>query len=548
MRALIRVTAWERVSLWRRMPQNKFSRWKHNPFAFFYWKLSVWTFFFALCIAPTIVSYAPYTFKWDDSDYLCRSIALSRAFWSANRHELRTAVGTIRPPVMTLMGLPWGPLASWDAAGKCFITLAAFTAFFAACCFFFLLRIGLKPIYLVIASACVFAALGPYPAGAEAHFHATSFMADNLFAWNAFAALLLIPYEATISPSSTRGSLARGFLWAVIFSVGAITKVSFFYFIVLAIPVLFVVRMRHSGLRSALLSLSLLIVCSLPATIYWLRYGRTAFKYGHAASFGPTALHYYSPLSQFVTDIFRQSPGLLLSGLFVIAGVLYLMFHRRDLPLGTNILPIPIMIGYCTITLVSSNREIRFSFPAIIALPFLMGILISGKTALFPRRSAMMASILVFCCIVAASIPMLHRANKQSIAKSEAVLAQAAESNAKRVLLATDSTTLNEPLMRLAITVSPSLPPVETDALSWQAALGRPIEEDFSMILESDLVVFQNAEALDSPATNQRVSEYEQYTREHFSNVPIKVVDGICIYSAGHNKQYSTHFLRMVPD
>ena len=47
-----------------------------------------------------------------------------------------------------------------------------------------------------------------------------------------------------------------------------------------------------------------------------------------------------------------------------------------------------------------------------------------------------------------------------------------------------------------------------TDALAWNAASSSPIEEDFRHIRESDLVVFQNNEALDSPPTNLRTSEY----------------------------------------
>ena len=86
-----------------------------------------------LCIAHAIVSYQSYTFRWDDSDYLWRSTAVSKAFWSGDRHGPTTAMPSIRPPVMTLLGVPWGPLATWNAAGMCFIALTALTAFFAAC-------------------------------------------------------------------------------------------------------------------------------------------------------------------------------------------------------------------------------------------------------------------------------------------------------------------------------------------------------------------------------------------------------------------------------
>ena len=93
------------------------------------------------------------------------------------------AMVSIRPPAMTLLGLPWGPLASWDAAGKCFITLAAMISLLAALCLYLLLRIGVKPFFLVVASVCVVASIGPYPPGATAHAVATAFMADSLFAW-----------------------------------------------------------------------------------------------------------------------------------------------------------------------------------------------------------------------------------------------------------------------------------------------------------------------------------------------------------------------------
>ncbi len=87
------------------------------------WKPLVSTFVFALCISSALVSYDPYSFRWDDSDYLWRSIALSKAFWSGNAHAVRAAMVSVRPPVMTFLGLPWGPLASWDAAVP-FLSLA----------------------------------------------------------------------------------------------------------------------------------------------------------------------------------------------------------------------------------------------------------------------------------------------------------------------------------------------------------------------------------------------------------------------------------------
>ena len=56
------------------------------------WKLALAIIGFALFIGPTLISYQPYSFTWDDSDYLGRSIAVSRAFWTGNKHGLVTSM------------------------------------------------------------------------------------------------------------------------------------------------------------------------------------------------------------------------------------------------------------------------------------------------------------------------------------------------------------------------------------------------------------------------------------------------------------------------
>jgi hypothetical protein len=376
-------------------------------------------FVLAICIAPTLVSYESYSFRWDDSEYLWTSVVASEAFWSGNSHGLRLAMCSIRPPIMTLLGLPWGPLSSWDAAGKCFLTLNVFTAALVAVCVFLLLRVGVKPLYFMIASMCVFAALGPFPRGTHAHFVATALLADSVFAWSAFAAMLLIPYETTAPASSTKDALLRGILWGAIFSVGAITKTSFLYFIVFVIPILLIVRARHNGRRSAFVSFTSLTVCSLPVGIYWLGYGLPALKNGWAASFGHDAPLYYVPFLQFVGETVQQSPGLWLSGVFAIVCIVYWIVKRRDFTWDINLIPILITVGYSTITLSSSNRDLRYSFWGIIATPFLIGMLMSRRTRVLSRGNSVMAAMLVFGYLVAVGVPMLHRADQQSIAGLE---------------------------------------------------------------------------------------------------------------------------------
>jgi len=438
------------------------------------WKLSLAIIGFVLFIGPTLISYQAYSFTWDDSDYLGRSIAVSRAFWSGNKHGLATAMPGPHPPVMTLLGVFWGPFTSWDAAGKCFITLTAFNAFFIACCVFMLLRVGLRPLYLAIAAICVFAALGPYPAGAFVHSDSTGFMADSLFGWIAFAATLLIPYEIRTTKYSTKDDILRGLLWAVIFSAGAITKVTFFYFLGLIGPILLIIRMRRSGLRSASISLASLFVFSLPASVYWLLYGFPAFKYGWISAFGHEAALFYTPMTTFLSMTFHQSPGMLLAMILIPAAVIYALFNSRKVDWGVSILPLLVVAGYCGIALMSKNREGRFLITGFIGIPFLVAMLLSGRKYALSQRAALASAAFAFVCLVAAGLPMLHRPDRQSIHRAEEVVTQAIDSNAKRVLFATDSSSLNSNLMNVAVGISPR-PSIESDSLAWDAIFGKSI-------------------------------------------------------------------------
>ena len=126
---------------------------------------------------------------------------------------------------------------------------------------------------------------------------------------------------------------------------------------------------------------------------------------------------------------------------------------------------------------------------------------------------------------------MRHRADRQqSLGRSEAILAQAAGCNAKRIVLATDSPTLNGNLMNLAIEVSASGASAEVDTLADHDMAIMPIEEDFRAMSKSDEVVFQDKDSLSPPFTNRRVSEYEQYVRQS-GYIPIKVGDDVTVYT-----------------
>jgi len=127
-------------------------------------------------------------------------------------------------------------------------------------------------------------------------------------------------------------------------------------------------------------------------------------------------------------------------------------------------------------------------------------------------------------------VPTWHRTDRQNLSRCEAVLAQALKCHSRRVVLATDSPTLNKNLMDLANEFWATESPVEVDTLAYQAMSGVPIEADFHAIDEFDQVVFQDRAELSPPFTNQRVSEYERYIQQG-RYVPVKVADDLTVYS-----------------
>jgi hypothetical protein len=483
---------------------------------------------FALCAAPSFVSYRPYYFSWDDADYLARSVMVSRALWSGNLHGLGSIMMSVHPPAMMLLGIPWGRITSWEGASNCFITLAALQSLLAASCFYMLLRLGVRPLFLLGASVCVCASLGPFPAGSPEHWESTAFMADGLLAWTSLAAMLLIPFEAELRCSSTRSAVERGISWGLILSLGTLTKLNFLFFVGLIVPALFLTKLHYDGLRSVLSAMIAFACTAAPSAFLLLRYGKVAFSNAKAASFGSMSHFYYIPLPKFLLSLSLKSPGLIFSLAMTIAALLYFILRSDLMRSRLDLFPLMIMGGFTLIVLSSSSKDVRYLFPPIVAIPFLVGILISGKRNRTHRGTAAGAAALAFLILLAASVPSRYRADRESIRRCDLVLTLAAQYNVKRIVLATDSPTWNGNLMLLDGAISgASLPTI--GYIVWNAARDIPIEEDYRTILGSDMVVFQDNVCLSPAFTNQRVSEYEQYARQ-VGRGPIRAGNDLSVY------------------
>jgi hypothetical protein len=493
---------------------------------------------FVILVAPTIVSYHPYAFRWDDADYLWQAISVSSAFWAGNSHglarirEVCSAMYGVHPPAMTLLSLPWGAVRTWDAAGDCFVTLACWISLLASVCLYLLARIGVKPLLLILASVCVGAALGPWPASAPAHIRATAFMADGLVGWTSLAALLLIPYELRTVRTTVRHAACHGLLWGLILSLGVMTKISFLYFAGLILPVLVLVRYRRNGWRDSGAAFAGFLIGSGPSALYMAKYGRTSFLYGGASSFGTLSNFYQKPFSTFVRECLRDSPGLWLFAAGVCSALAFIVLKRRSQVFRPDVIAVLIAIGFGLIIMASPNRELRFSFPVILSLPFLLAILLSTKSEPVPRQAATSTAGLAFLVLCVFAWPSRHRADRgDSLARVDAVLARGSYCGDKAILLATDSPTLNGLLFRVALQLTPGPAATSVRDLTGSSLRGAPFAEDFRAIESSDLVVFQDDRAISPPFTNARVPSYRKYIAEQTAFSSLRVGGDVAAFS-----------------
>jgi len=315
----------------------------------------------------------------------------------------------------------------------------------------------------------------------------------------------------------------------LVFSLGALTKMSFLYFVIIIGPVLLFIRVRDSGLRTAFVWLLAFVAAAGPTTFFFLHYGRASLANAKASSFGGLAALYQVAPWQFLRVAFQASPGLALWLTLIGLAAIYLAAKNRPHPTEASFLALLLTLGFLAIVLASPNKQVRYMFPVIVAVPFLFSVVISTKKDSVSTRSAVLAACIVLPCLLGASVLTRYRTSRYSFNKAEAVLAEAGRLHASSLILATDSQTLNVYLLNVASEFSAAHPFIGT--LAYNPVMGVPIQDDFRIIGNSDLVVFQDGGHISPRFTNQRVSEYQNYIRQ-LNLLPIRVGDDMTVFPA----------------
>jgi hypothetical protein len=214
---------------------------------------------------------------------------------------------------------------------------------------------------------------------------------------------------------------------------------------------------------------------------------------------------------------------------FVLIGLTYLIIQKRSFLKEPASLAFLIALIYGVIVLASANRQIRYAFPAIIALPFLLAILLSGKQTSVSQKAATLTAGMAFCALILVGLPVRHRAQRQaSLARTDAILAQATRCDDTRILLMT----LSESMLLLAREVTSSAQPIQIRSVVYNATSGIPIDEDFRQMRAADLIVFQDDDDLGSLMNlRARIPEYRQYVSKLRGDAPARVYKDVTAYS-----------------
>ena len=192
-----------------------------------------------------MVGYSEYLVTWDDAYLLHRALCFHNAVYTFDLKAMFSCYAILsKSPIMTVVTLPWGAAASGEGAiSLCLVSLALLTWIVALLSYRAALSSGASPWMMAAAALSVW--WNPFLAS-----YGGTFLSDMLLAWTVLLTLLLIPLELATDPQGWVRDVMRGVLWGFVFDVGALTKVTYGYFLV---PVVAVV-MQHSpqALRDAL--------------------------------------------------------------------------------------------------------------------------------------------------------------------------------------------------------------------------------------------------------------------------------------------------------
>ncbi len=242
---------------------------------------------FLFLISRSVVGYSEYLVTWDDAYLFHRALCFHNAVYTFDLKAMFSCYAILsKSPIMTVVTLPWGAAASGEGAiSLCLVSLALLTWIVALLSYRAALSSGASPWMMAAAALSVW--WNPFLAS-----YGGTFLSDMLLAWTVLLTLLLIPLELATDPQGLVRDVMRGVLWGFVFNVGALTKVTYGYFLVPVVAVVISIRLRRCGMRSLLATVAATLICLTPSILIWSLFGRNFLQHAVDASFGGMTAFY----------------------------------------------------------------------------------------------------------------------------------------------------------------------------------------------------------------------------------------------------------------
>ena len=480
---------------------------------------SQWLLLFAFLglVSPTVIKYSPYPLSWDESYYLGRIICTNHAVYDFSLARLNECLAITRKgPIMDLVNLPWGTGGgTYRGIGLAFVGLAIFIWMLVVSTYRTCLRSGIPTGSLLLAAATICSTPFLRSSGG-------AMMVDMLLGWCVALALTLIPLEYCSPSKGVWASVLRGLLWGLVIDVGMLAKVTFAFFLCAIGIALLAIRERHSGEMPLRYAFASCLVTAIPAIVIWRYYGMNFLGFAMMAAWGEPARSWSvsgMTAGGYLWRYFNQL-GLALIPLIILLLLFVRGFLIEKQMRLARLLPIGIILVYLGIAARSQNRDLRFTIPAMVAIPLCLAWTGIRKEA--PNKVGAVPVLVALLVGTLFALPMIRRPQVAPIQRAGDLLRtlsqkQLTTGRPVNIVIATDGPDFNFDTFQLAEKIEQdTLPPLELDALVYYALNKRTREEGFHRIDAADYVLFLKPE-LTPGAAWQRV--WAQDYRVHCERV-----------------------------
>lgn len=493
-----------------------------------------------ILLLPTVISYSPNPPRWDESAYLFRSVSLAAYVWHG---DIKAAIYNIihvhASPLLNFFCLPWGFIHNhlW------FISLSIFgLSFFTVLCILFCFNLlgKLKAPSFLVLLASLSISLNNITNPCE-------YFSDTLLAWLILATLLFTVFEISNETQSNSNSISRPAQYGLILGLGSLTKISFGYFAICSLIVIFGYKLFKFGWRQTIRYIIITFIFAFPALIILIFSLQEQINYVRYVNSAQIA-QYYSLVGgkSFFKEIgrilFYYGHGVkFLYGLIFICLVLpffrsYLKFQIKSL------VGIIILFGYFLLTFTTMASDSRYLILILISLSFLLSTFIVNKynfsentqgsqpaSSPFNKDVCNFFTYLTGLVFIISLVPIPLAINTSHIRQEIELVNFMRKNNIKSLAFATDTPFYNPNTAHLADFIasyngSSPYKPLEFLMVGHCHMQGKSLEECTKTILRADAVFFDK-DANTSEILNQYVPGFykavnnDNYKKYEFSSI-----------------------------